>query len=188
MSRKGPRAFFGALALASIAAVLVLVVHTTPGSQAALLAAPTPISTDLPRREISGETKSPDISFIDSPSATCYRPAVGTGACFIQWDYLYVTAASGSYIISMTVTIDGRIRAYHSGFFQSWMYIPAEMTDPGYKVACGAPVGGDPASWGNSYSYVLRARETSGLSAANYGTVRCPADMSTIYLPLTRKQ
>jgi len=175
------------VALALTALLGVNVVRVTLGSQAAPLAPPTPISTDLPHREAGGDLESPAISFIDNPSPTCYRPAAGTGACYVQWDYLYVTAASGSYVVSMTVSIDNLMRAYHSGFFQSSIYIPEDMTAPGYRVACGTPVSGDTAGWGNTYSYEIRARETTGLTAANYGTVTCPGDVIKVFVPLIQK-
>lgn len=136
---------------------------------------------------ISRTVDSPAISFIGSPSPTCYRPVAGTGTCYITWNYLNVTASTGQYIISTTVTIDGDLRAYHAGFFQNYMYIPGDMTAPGYKMTCGMPGSGGIAGLGNSYSYAIRARETGGLSAANYGSVTCPADVVTVYLPLTRK-
>ena len=147
----------------------------------------TPFSPELPHREISEGGQSPTISFIDSPSASCSRPVPGTGACYIQWNYLYVTAASSSYIISMTVTIDNHIRAYHAGFFQTYMYIPADMTAPGYKVTCGTPGSGGTADWGHTYTYAIRARETTGLSSANYGSVTCPADTVKVFLPFIKK-
>lgn len=175
------------IALALTGVLGVAVVSVPPESQAAPLATPTPIAIAPPHREAGGDVQSPAISFIDSPSATCSLPTPGTGACYIQWDYLYVTAASGSYMISMTVAIDNRIRAYHSGFFQSWMYIPEDMTAPGYKVTCGAPGSGGTAGWGKTYAYALRARETSGLTAANYGSVTCPADVVRVFLPLIQK-
>jgi hypothetical protein len=137
--------------------------------------------------EISRTVDSPAISFIDSPSPTCYRPAVGTGICYITWNNLNVTASSGQYIISMTVSIDNDLRAYFAGFFQTSMYIPGDMTAPGFKMTCGMPGSGFYANMGKSYSYAIRARETGGLSAANYGSVTCPADVVTVYLPLTRK-
>jgi hypothetical protein len=145
-------------------------------------------TTEEPRREISGEPESPAISFIDSPTATCYRPVASTGACYISWNYLYVTASSGQYIISMTVTIDGRLRAYHSGFFQSYMYVPWEMYNRGYKITCGLPGASGITGLGNTYSYVIRARETGGLSAANYGSVACPADVVNVFSPLIMKR
>ncbi len=176
----------GAVALAGV--LVVVAVSLAPGSQAAPLAGPTPVSTDLPYREPDGAAESPLISFIDSPSATCYRPLAETDACYIRWEYLSVTAASGSYVLSMTVSIADRMRAYHSGFFQSSMDIPAEMTAPGYKVSCGLPGTGNPPGYGNTYNYTIRARETTGLAAANYGTTTCPADTVGVYLPVIIKQ
>lgn len=131
---------------------------------------------DPPLRERDGPSESPLISFIDSPSAECYRPVANTDACYITWSYIYVTATSPQYIISSTVAIDGRLRAYVGGFFQSYMYIPGDMLGKGFRVACGLPGSGGNPNLGKSYGYVLRARETGGLSAANYGAVLCPAD------------
>ncbi len=147
----------------------------------------TPLSLMPPYREISDGGKSPALSFIESPSATCSRPVPGTGACYIRWEYLYVTASSGSYIISMTVAIDDHIRGYHAGFFQTSMYIPADMIAPGYQVTCGLPGSDGIDGWGQQYSYVIRARESSGSSAANYGLVTCPADAVRIFLPYVKK-
>lgn len=139
-----------------------------------------------PARERSADPNAPAISFIDSPSATCTNPVRGTDICYIDWSYLYVTASTDQYIISMTVSIDGDLRAYHSGFFQNTMYIPTDLTGKGYRVACGAPGSGSLPDQGFTYGYTLRARETGGLRAANYGSVTCPADvkMPTIYLAL----
>jgi hypothetical protein len=137
------------------------------------------------RREIQSDIESPAISFIDSPAATCYRASVGT--CYIEWSYLSVSASASQYIISMTVSIDNRIRAYHSGFFQTSMYIPGDMFKPGFKVACGQRGASGVPELGYSYNYVIRAAETGGLKAANYGTVTCPADKGTIFLPFVMR-
>ena len=185
MFRKWLKALSGSLGLAGLLGIIV--VRLTLGVQASQAPIATPANIDLPYREVSGNIDSPAISFIDSPSATCFRPAAGTGACFIDWNYLYVTAASSAYIISMTVTIDNQVRAYHSGFFQNSMYIPGDMTAPGFKVSCGTPGSGGKPDWGKTYAYTIRARETGGLTAANYGSVTCPADTVRVYLPLIRK-
>ena len=135
------------------------------------------------RRELPVGVASPDISFIDSPSATCYRVSVAT--CYVTWDYLSVTAATSSYVISMTITLNDQLRAYHAGFFQNQMYIPWGMYGPGFKVPCGWPgVSGNPAL-GYAYPYTIRAAESGGLTAANYGTAICPANPGTVFLPLT---
>lgn len=123
-------------------------------------------------RGFVGET--PSISFIDSPTASCEREQALSGTCAIGWQYLYVTAGASQYLIDMTVEIDGRLRAVMAGFFQTWMFVPADMLTPGFSVPCGAPgEGGDP-NRGAAVPYVVRARETGGLTAANYGTAYCP--------------
>lgn len=181
-SRKRIGALLGALAVAAVWGTLVA--QGATGLQTATPAA-TPVG---PRREIQSEPQSPAISFIDSPTATCYRAIAGTGTCYIEWNYLYVTASSSQYIVSMTVSIDDRLRAYHAGFFQTSMYVPSQMYAPGFKVSCGAPgVDGVPGM-GNIYNYVIRARETGGLSAANYGSVTCPADVVRIFSPVIMKR
>jgi hypothetical protein len=185
ITRKWLGALAGLLALAGLVIAWgAIVARAAAGSQATSAAVATPQGPQLPRREIQGGPQSPAISFIDSPSATCYRPVAGTGECYIEWNYLYVTASSSQYVISMTVSIDGRLRAYHSGFFQTSMYIPGDMYDPGFRVICGFPGAGGVAGMGNTYSYILRARETGGLSAANYGSVTCPADVVQVFMPL----
>jgi hypothetical protein len=186
MDQKRLSALVGAVLLAAVMGFFAA--SAMLESQAAPLAAATLDGGDAPQPTAGNGSESPAISSISSASASCYRPVMGTGACYIEWNYLYVTAASGSYVISMTVSIDDRLRSYHSGFFQTAMYIPNEMTAPGYKVACGTPGSGGTPGWGKSYAYTIRARDTSGLKAANHGSVTCPADVANVFVPLVRKK
>jgi hypothetical protein len=129
----------------------------------------------------------PAISFIDSPTASCSLPVSGTGDCYVSWNYIYVTAGTSQYIISSTISIDNRLRASYSGFFQNYLYVPASMNGQGFRVTCGVPGSGGKPDLGRSYSYIVRARETGGLKAANYGTVYCPADQVRTFLPFLKK-
>ena len=134
-----------------------------------------PPSGDGPQDGSQNEPQAPNISFIDSPSATCYQPDTRQNNCYINWYYLSVSA-SPNYMISMTVILNnvGPV-AQVQGFFQTSMYVPYNMLGQGFRVACGSPgAGGDPAM-GNSYAYTIRARDSANLSSANYGTVYCPA-------------
>ena len=94
-------------------------------------------------REIDAPTvgespQSPDIGFIDSPSATCYLPDPGKDECFIKWYYMSVDA-SPSYMITMTAILNNFGPVAHvQGFFQNSMYVPYNMLDRGFKVSCGA--------------------------------------------------
>ena len=103
--------------------------------------------------------------------------------CYITWHHLSGTASDSQYVVSMTISIDNRLRAYHAGFFQTSMYVPGDMYGPGFQVTCG-PQGA--AGMGSTYAYTLRARETGGLSAANYGSVTCPG-VNLVYLPAVRR-
>lgn len=136
--------------------------------------------SDRQRDPINPEA--PAISFIDSPSATCYLPRPGSDACYITWQYLYVSAGTSQYLISMTINISNQNRAYFAGFFQNQMTIPGDMLGKGFRVACGTPGSGSVPGFGRQYSYVIRARETGGLGAANYGSVTCPADQVPLQL------
>jgi len=189
LSRKWLAALVLVLAVAGVLGTGSVVVSGIRGAQAQTY--PPAAEADLPRREVNGQDqttngKAPNISFINSPSPTCILPEPGTAVCYIEWSYLYVSASSGQNVISMTVSIDDHLRAYHAGFFQSAMYIPGSMTAPGYQVTCGGPGSSGNDEWGQTYSYVIRARETGGLSAANYGAVTCPPDLAQVFLPIVQ--
>jgi hypothetical protein len=140
-----------------------------------------------PQRERQSDPDAPEISFIDSPAPTCYQPIPGTESCYIEWGYLQVSATSPQYIISMTVFIDDRLRAYYAGFFQTSMYVPPDLQHPGFRVDCGPPGASGIPGLGFQYNYTIRAMETGGLKAANYGAVTCPAGMYSLYLPRLQK-
>jgi len=149
---------------------------TTPGGAEVILESQTQGENS---REISapaGEApKEPNISFIDSPSSTCYQPDPAKDECFINW-YEMSVSASPSYMISMTVQLNsiGNV-ARTQGFFQTSMYVPYNMVPNGYKVACGALGAGGNPYWGNAYAWTIRARDSANLGSANYGTTYCPA-------------
>lgn len=155
------------------------VVQAASSKQAALA-----ITTPMPLPN-QPAVQSPDISFIDSPTAACELARANTGVCYMTWSYLYAYA-NPNYMITMTVEIDGKKRARYQGFFQTDMYVPSEMLV--FRVACGAPGSGGLPNMGMSHSYTLRARDSANLNATNYGSVICPADEPLrIYLPLLRK-
>jgi hypothetical protein len=116
----------------------------------------------------------PTIGFIDSPSATCYQPDPAVNDCYINWYYMSVSA-SPNYMITMTAILNtvGPV-AHMQGFFQTSMYAPYNMFGRGFKVACGAPGAGGNPQLGNAYAYTIRARDSAGLSSANYGMAYCP--------------
>jgi len=163
------------LAWGVVQAAPALQASSEPSLVTSGLVTPTPLA-DQPAIE------SPDISLIDSPTASCFLPRANTGICMMTWNYMYADA-SPDYIITMTVGIDDKARAYYSGFFQTSMFVPLELMT--FRVPCGAPGSGGNPNLGANHSYVLRARDSSGSAAANYGTVTCPADIpARTFLPL----
>ena len=172
-------------ALARVMALFVLLVAWPAGSVPAGAVQPPPgVNQPAPRRERPAAPAAPNISFIDSPAATCERLEPKTNTCLINWPYMSVTASTSQYVITMTVAIDNRMVAVNSGFFQASMYVPSTLYGKGFRVSCGAPGSGGNPDMGGSHSWVLRARETGGLSAANYGTVICPMGTREVYLPV----
>jgi hypothetical protein len=131
------------------------------------------------RREILApdglEGGAPLISFIDSPTVSCYQPDPAQDACFINWYYMSVSA-DPNYMIAMTTTINavGTVARYH-GFFQTSMYVPFGMHGQGFRVPCGELGSGGNPQLGNAYPWSIAARDSNNLKSTNYGTVYCPA-------------
>lgn len=126
---------------------------------------------------------SPNISFIDSPSAVCYQTNPGLNECFVNWQYLNVTSTAPAYMSQMTVTIGSRVRAVYQGFFTRQLYVSGDSHGRGFKVPCGALGAGGNPLLGLTHSYTIVAVDTSGLKSSNYGSVTCPG-VRQVYLPL----
>jgi hypothetical protein len=155
--------------------------HTARGQASENLNAPIIETQGENLRQIEGDLQIDDaqmplIGFIDSPSPTCYQPNPSRDECYLNWYYMYVDAAPASYMVTMTVTLNdfGPVAHTH-GFFQSTMYVPHSMLGDGFKVACGSPGAGGNPTLGNAYGYSIRARDSNGAMAANFGTIYCPA-------------
>ncbi len=119
--------------------------------------------------------EAPLISFIDSPSATCFQPDSTRDECWINWYYTSVDAGP-NYMICMYTKFNATGKATRTqGFFQTSMYVPYNMYGKGFRVACGAPGSGGDPDLGMAYAYTIRAKDSAGLGSANYGTVSCPA-------------
>ena len=121
------------------------------------------------------DPQAPSISVIDSPSPTCYQPDATRDECYLTWYYISVNAAPASSMLTVTLTLDNVGPVAHTqGFFQPSMYIPYSMLGDGFKVACGSPGAGGNPILGNAYGYAIRARDSDGRVAGNFGTIYCP--------------
>ncbi len=165
----------GALSVCLAAAILL-----------GLLLGPARVAAEPPppdrQRTVAGgqEATLPAISFIDSPTATCYQSQVGE--CFINWGSLFVNA-SPSYMIYFTVTIDNRVRALYSGFFQTSLTILPAMHGAGFKVPCGGQSEAVSPPTGRLHTWQAAAQASDGGRSVNNGSVICPPTL-TAYLPL----
>jgi hypothetical protein len=181
MVRTGQRKW---LVLAALALGLVTLAAFLFATQSA--AAPFRQGSPTPERPVRmppPPARSPELNYQFPPSPTCYNPVRGTGACYIRWDYFYYEAASSQYILTMTITIDDKIRAYHSGFFQTYLYINDRYYGKGFEVSCGRQGAAGEPGMGAEYGYIFQARETGGVSSYDAGKVLCPADEAHVYLP-----
>jgi hypothetical protein len=153
----------------------------------ALAAAPTPAAAGRPTQRLRDDaTQNTAISFIESPTATCWQRNLLKDECYMNWVSLSVVAYP-SYVISMTISIDDRLRARYHGFFQTNFSFEGDLNGKGFRVSCGTPGTAGISGLGMAHSYTIRARASDGLSAANYGSVICPAGPRRSYLPLTRR-
>lgn len=165
---------------ALLVAVVLSLMHTVRGQESGGLDASTIEVQGDNLRKIEGvlgieEVQEPSISFIDSPSPSCYQPDASRDECYLTWYYMSVDAAPATYLVTMTLALNdvGPVAHTH-GFFQSSMYVPYSMLGDGFKVACGSPGAGDNPRMGNAYGYSIRARDSNGARSSNFGTIYCP--------------
>jgi hypothetical protein len=158
------------------------------GAGAERWAAPGPRDLPPERSTTPAEPGSPTITSIDSPNPTCYRAALGSDVCYINWRSMTVSAISPQRIVSMSVSIDGRVRANYQGFFQSSMDVSRAFHGEGFRVDCG-PEGVDGIEgMGRQHDWAIRARDTEDAEATNRGTVTCPALAPfAVSLPMLRR-
>lgn len=133
--------------------------------------------------------QTPDLSALASQTPFCYKPRLRTDTCLVSWYQLSVSTTDPARMSSLTITIDGKLRANFQGFFQNSFYIPYSLFKPGFQVACGYLGASGVAGMGKRYTYVVYAIDSTNASVTNSGNVVCPAnDLLRNYLPLLRKR
>jgi hypothetical protein len=136
-------------------------------------------------RDAPTEAQEPTISLISASNPTCYRPALQSNTCIVRWGAIDVSTASPRTVISMTLSVDGRVRAVYQGFFQSTMHVSPSFHQTGFQMTCGpAGVAGLPDR-GHVYAWTLRAQDSAGDETTSAGSVTCPSlDPLHTFLPL----
>lgn len=144
-----------------------------------------PHATDPPWiLELAGDmqrTRTPPLApqalgFIATESPHCIQLDPAVDACYINFQFNGVS--SDQYVTEFTVAVNGLIALRAYGFFQGAFSLPRNsLGDLGVRVACGrtgASGDVDPLV-GLRHPFTIRARDSAGLNAANYGVIGCPA-------------
>lgn len=115
------------------------------------------------------------IGFIASDGPSCTQPNPAVNSCLVNFQRLRVDGGA-NYMIWMTVELNDRLVGKFRGFFQNVLDV-ANPFGPGIKVPCG-PIGSgtdlDLGPGGRRYNFTIRAKDSAGLTATNYGTIWCP--------------
>jgi hypothetical protein len=123
---------------------------------------------------------------ITMSNPSCVQVQATSGTCTLQFGYL-VASGSDTSFSRLEVLVDGKLRAYMGGFFESTAYLGQPMIPGGLIVSCGrSNASGNPA-YGKAYSLAANAYMADGTSASDSMTVFCPAYDGVTYLPLIRK-
>lgn len=117
----------------------------------------------------------------------CVQVLSTSGACSIQFGSL-IASGSAPTFSRLEVLVNGKLRVYMGGFFESSAYLTYPMLPGGLAVACGRPNASGSPNYGRGYLLTANAYMVDGTSATDSVTVFCPAYDGKTYLPLIRKK
>ena len=115
----------------------------------------------------------------------CVEALPASGVCRIEFGSITASGSDPSFS-RLEILINGKLRVYMGGFFESTATLSQRMLPGGLAVACGSPNAGGKPGFGNSYVLTANAFMADGTSASDSMTVYCPAYDGKTYLPLTR--
>lgn len=124
--------------------------------------------------------------FVTMSNPSCVQVRSTSGACSIQVGSV-VASGSDTTFSRLEVLVDGKLRIYIGGFFESTAYLTYPMVPAGLAVACGRSNASGSPNYGRAYSLAAHATMVDGTSASDSMTVFCPAYDGVTYLPLIRK-
>jgi hypothetical protein len=120
---------------------------------------------------------------MSNPSCVQIR---SSGTCAIQFGSLIASGSDTSFS-RLEVMVNGKLRAYMGGFFESTAYLVYPMVPGGLAVACGRSNASGSSNYGRAYVLTANAYMVDGTSASDSMTVFCPPYDGVTYLPLIRK-
>lgn len=123
---------------------------------------------------------------IQMSNPTCVEARPASGVCSLQFYSLTATGSDTSFS-RVEVLVNGKLRVFMAGFFESTAYLTDPMLPGGLAVACGRPNDGGLPNLGRSYLLAANAYMADGTSASDSMTVFCPAYDGKTYVPVTKK-
>jgi len=117
---------------------------------------------------------------------TCVQVRPMSGACSLQTGYVFASGSDQSFS-RLEILVDGKLRVYMGGFFESTAYLAYPMIPGGLSVTCGRSNASGKPDDGKAYLVAANAYMADGTSASDSMTVFCPAYDGMTYLPLIRK-
>ena len=116
----------------------------------------------------------------------CVQDSETAGACLINLRYFYASTSDSSFN-HIEIAINGKVRAYMTGFFENSAYLTYAMLGNGLKVACGGKNASGIPDMGRQYAVTLSGFATGSSPVVDVANVTCPYYQGTTYLPLLRK-
>jgi hypothetical protein len=123
---------------------------------------------------------------IQMSNPSCVQIFSSNGTCSIQIRSLTATGSDQTFS-RLEVLLDGKLRVYMGGFFESSAFLDSPMMPGGLEIACGKPNDGGLPDYGRSYSLTANAYMADGTSASDSVTVFCPAYDGKTFLPLIQR-
>lgn len=183
-----PKRSISATLLALILVGLALVLAPPAGDPAAAQILQPPLPTQPSTTEEVQLPSSPDISNLVTLTPNCYKTHLRSDTCYVSWYRMTVQTTAPARMRSLTITIDGKLRANFQGFFQSSFTLVQGIFNPGFQVSCGSEGSGGVAGMGRTYNYTIYAVDSNSSSISNTGNVVCPANnLLRTYLPVIKK-
>ena len=118
---------------------------------------------------------------------SCVQVSTASGTCSLQIGYLSANGSDPSFS-RVEILVNGKLRLFMGGFFETGAYLSYAMQPKGLQVACGKPNDGGLPNYGKSYLVTANAYMADGSSTSISSTVYCPAYDGRTYLPVLKRK
>ena len=136
--------------------------------------------------QVPGEPVQAAAVTIHMSNPACVQAQPATGSCSILINSLNASGSDPSFS-RLELLVNGKLRLYEAGFFETSAYFTTQMVPNAIKVSCGGPNAGGLAGYGQGYLITANAYMADGTSASNSMKVYCPAYDGKTFLPSVRR-